>query len=91
MFRQRTKYKRGYASKHEAQDEKFICRSIVCTRRVWEHGSDQQLKEKNTPEKLFFLFLWSKIAIYLSLGLQKNVPASGEDLNHQKRTKNEIY
>ena len=34
----------------------------------------------------FFLFFGSKIATYLSLGLQKDAQATGETFSHQKRT-----
>jgi hypothetical protein len=53
-----------------------------------------KIEEKNIKKNLF-LFLWSKIAIYLSLGLHKRRPSYGEAFSPQKRTsstsKNESY
>jgi hypothetical protein len=47
---------------------------------------DQKLKEKNTAEKLF-IFFWSKITIYLSLGLHKGRLSDKRSLKSSKKMK----
>ncbi len=45
-----------------------------------------KIKGKKNSGKLNFIFFWSKIAIYLSLGLYKGRQATGDDFSAQKRT-----
>ncbi len=44
------------------------------------------LKTGEKKRTFFYILFWSKIAIYLSLGLHKAVQATGEALSPQKRT-----
>ncbi len=52
-------------------------------------------KEKKYSWKFFYIFFWSKIAIYLSLGVHNGLPSYRRSLSPPKRTsstsKNEIY
>ncbi len=55
---------------------------------IWIQGFNDQKLKKNYGWNLFFIFLWSKTAIYLSLGLHKVCPCYKEAFSSEKRPSN---